>query len=77
MTRRMLDTKAAAERIGLAPATLETKRSRGGGPPYLKLGAKVVYSEEELERWLAARRRTSTADDRARQPRPTRKSRSA
>lgn len=57
-----LSTPAAAEYLGLSPATLETMRSRGGGPPFVKLGRRVVYQREDLDAWLAERRRTSTSD---------------
>jgi hypothetical protein len=57
-----LPTPLAADYLGLSPATLETLRSRGGGPAFLKLGRRVVYQREDLDKWLAERRRTSTSD---------------
>jgi predicted DNA-binding transcriptional regulator AlpA len=57
----LLDTRETAARAGLAPATLAKLRVRGGGPPFVKLGAKVLYPETELHAWLEAlQRRTST-----------------
>lgn len=56
------DTKAAAERLNLSPKTLDNWRSRGGGPPYYKLGGRIVYDDAEVDTWLAKRRRTSTSD---------------
>lgn len=47
---------------GLAPAILETLRSRGGGPPFVKLGRRVVYRREDLDSWLEERVRKSTSD---------------
>lgn len=58
----MKDTRAQAERIGLAPKTLDNWRSTGGGPPYYKIGGRVLYDDAEVDAWLAARRRTSTSD---------------
>ena len=58
----VLDTPMAAEYLGLSPATLETMRSRGGGPRFSKLGRRVVYRREELDRWLEERSRRSTSD---------------
>jgi hypothetical protein len=55
-------TPLAADYVGLSPATLETLRIRGGGPAFSKLGRRVVYSREDLDAWLAARRRQSTSD---------------
>lgn len=50
----------AAAHCGLAPATLATMRCRGSGPPYFKLGRRVVYSFRDLDSWLAARRVSNT-----------------
>ena len=58
-----LSTPWAAEYVGLSPATLEALRSRGGGPAFAKLGRRVVYRREDLDEWLAKRRRQSTSDD--------------
>ena len=55
-------TPDAALYLGLSPATLETMRSRGGGPQFVKLGRRVVYRREDLDVWLAARVRKSTSD---------------
>ena len=42
--------------------TLRSLRTRGGGPPYSKLGSKVVYIRRDIFAWLARGRRKSTAD---------------
>ncbi|MEM7482793.1 MAG: helix-turn-helix domain-containing protein [Acidobacteriota bacterium] len=52
----------AAEYLGLAPATLETMRSRGGGPPFVKLGRRVVYHREDLDAWMDERTRADTSE---------------
>jgi predicted DNA-binding transcriptional regulator AlpA len=54
------NTKAEADRLNLSPKTLENWRSIGVGPPFLKLGARVVYDEIEVDKWLAKQQRTST-----------------
>jgi hypothetical protein len=60
----LLDTFQAAERSKLARATLAKLRVFGGGPPYLKLGAKVVYDAADLETWIAAKgKRRSTSEE--------------
>jgi predicted DNA-binding transcriptional regulator AlpA len=56
------DTKEAAGRIGLKPHTLDNWRSLGVGPPFYKLGGRIVYDDTEVDAWLASRRRTSTSD---------------
>jgi len=58
----MLTTVLAASYLGLSPATLETLRTRGGGPPFVKLGRRVVYRRTDLDEWLAHRTRRSTSD---------------
>jgi hypothetical protein len=50
------DTKGQAERIGLRPKTLDNWRCMGIGPPYYKLGARVLYDDAETDAWLAERR---------------------
>jgi predicted DNA-binding transcriptional regulator AlpA len=61
--KRRLRTPEAAAFVGLSPSTLEKLRVTGSGPVYEKAGAKiVVYTFEELECWLAARRCHSTSD---------------
>jgi predicted DNA-binding transcriptional regulator AlpA len=60
--RTVLPTLHAATYLGLSPKTLETLRTRGGGPPFLKLGRRVVYRKADLDTWLAARVRRSTSD---------------
>ena len=59
----LLSTHAAADRTGLARQTLAKLRSIGGGPPFLKLGAKVFYPLAELEAWIGQHPlQTSTAN---------------
>lgn len=63
----LFDTFQAAERTNLARATLAKLRVLGGGPPFLKLGAKVLYAPEDLDAWIAAQgKRRSTTDAPAR-----------
>jgi hypothetical protein len=40
-----------ADILRLAPATLETMRSRGGGPEYLKVRSRVYYDLVAGIRW--------------------------
>jgi predicted site-specific integrase-resolvase len=57
----MLNTKQAAEYLGLAPVTLEAWRVRGGGPVYSKFGKAVRYSDESLDAFKKASQRTNTS----------------
>ena len=57
---RYLNTREAAEIVGMSPRTLEYYRTTGQGPAYFKLGGRVRYALEDIERWVHARRRYST-----------------
>jgi hypothetical protein len=58
-----MDTRTAAEFVGLSPRTLEKRRvTSSGDPPFLKLGRKVLYDRETLARWLDSKVRASTSD---------------
>lgn len=57
-----LNTEQAAAFLGLQPNTIVWWRWRGDGPCFYKVGRRVVYRPEDLRRWLAERRRTSTSD---------------
>jgi len=56
-----LDTPAAAIFSKLSPSWLEVLRVRGGGPPYRKIGRRVLYRLNELEAWIEAGRCEHTA----------------
>ncbi len=57
-----LDTPGAANFLKLSTSTLTKRRLTGGGPRYLKLGRRVVYSRSALDEWAHANERTSTSD---------------
>lgn len=63
MPVQLLDTFTAARRLGLARATLAKLRVIGGGPPFMKLGAKVLYAEADLDAWQSAQRRYRSTSD--------------
>ena len=42
--------------------TLRSKRTRGGGPPFVKHGSRVSYIRRDLFAYNQSRRRTSTSD---------------
>ena len=52
-----IDTREAAERLGLSPSTLARYRITGAGPWYYRFGGCVRYTETDLEAWAAGRRR--------------------
>lgn len=57
----LLDEYAAAEHLGVAPATMRKWRVYGDGPEYCKIGRRVRYRLSALDRFADAGRRTSTS----------------
>lgn len=59
---RLLNTKEAADYLGLSPRTLEGYRSRGGGPLYVAISRNVVrYRLSDLQAWVDERAVRHTA----------------
>jgi excisionase family DNA binding protein len=56
-----LTTAQAAHYSNVPAATLATLRSRGGGPPYIKLGSRVLYRKSDIDLWMEAGLRASTS----------------
>jgi len=54
---RKLDTKEAAQLLGIRPQTLQLWRSTNRHPdlPYIKVGTAVRYRLSDLEAWMASR----------------------
>jgi excisionase family DNA binding protein len=61
--RRFLTSNEAADRLGLSRSALEKWRVEGRGPLYLKIGRKVHYREEDLDSFIRACLRQSTAKE--------------
>ena len=60
---RLLNTEEAAKLLDMTPRFLESRRLRGGGPPYIRISTnRVKYSLADLMAWIAERRRTCTSD---------------
>lgn len=66
----LLSAEQAAELLGIHRQTLANWRVSGAGPRFIKLGARVLYSPEEITTWLADNTRTSTSDRGAEAPCP-------
>lgn len=62
MTIQLLHTKDTAKKLGVSPRTMEKWRVTGEGPVFHKFGSKVFYAEQDLDAWVASRRRRSTSD---------------
>lgn len=61
--RRILRQNGAAKYVGLAESTLEKFRSIGGGPRFVRLGARAVgYDLRDLDEWIERQKRSSTSE---------------
>ena len=59
----LMNETEAASRLGVAPKTLERWRSTGAGPLFVRIGSRHVrYTVEDIEAWIASRRRASLAE---------------
>ncbi len=53
MEKQMMDTKEAAEYLGVSFKTLQNKRSSiAGGPPFVRIGGRVLYRITDLEKYI-------------------------
>lgn len=60
---RLRSTMEPANFLTVDSGTLKRWRTKGGGPPYVKISAnRCRYSLEALKAWAAERTRRSTAD---------------
>ncbi len=59
---RLLNRTEAAHFLGISRRTLEKWAVTGDGPPFYKLGGRVLYDQSDLEDWIASKRRLSTSD---------------
>ena len=62
MSRPLLDTDRAARYLAVQKKTMCNWRTRGDGPPFLRIGRSVRYSPADLDAWLDARRFHSTSE---------------
>lgn len=46
------NTEEAAELVGLSVRTLQSRRSRGEGPPFIRVGRLCLYRYDDLKAWL-------------------------
>jgi hypothetical protein len=57
----MLNTKQAAAHCGISKSNLDKLRVYGGGPLYIKVGARVVYDRVDLDTWLIGKKVANTS----------------
>ena len=63
MVAELLNEHELAAFLRVSPRTLQNWRVTGGGPEFIKLGARVLYSREKITAYLEDRQRVSTSDD--------------
>jgi len=60
---KLLNVNEAAERLGVSASYLNKLRLRGGGgPAFMKLGARIAYDPSDLAKWLEEHKRRSTSE---------------
>ena len=57
-TKQLLSESQVAGLTGLSKGTLRTWRCRRKGPPFRKLGSRVMYDERDVAAWIASQPRT-------------------
>lgn len=60
--RRYLNTKQAAEYLGMSPKTLINMRITGKGPRYSKVSRRVIYDIADVDRWIVENKRRFTGE---------------
>jgi excisionase family DNA binding protein len=59
----LLTSHEAATLLRLSERTLERSRVSGFGPPFCKLGRRVLYRADDLDQWIAGRVVSSTSGE--------------
>lgn len=55
--QQLLTTKEASALLGVCVAWMCQKRKQiGAGPDFFRIGKKILYSKQEVERWRESRR---------------------
>lgn len=62
MHQEYINTKGASKDYKLSQSYLAKLRHFGGGPEYIKVGKRVLYSRKNFETWLKGKERTCTSD---------------
>lgn len=58
----LLTEDQVAEGLAMSSRTLQMWRLKGGGPPFVKLGAAVRYRPCDVEEWVRENTRVHTSD---------------
>jgi hypothetical protein len=63
--RQLLTVNEAAKYLRSGVSTLNKLRSSGGGPTFVKMHGRVIYCQDDLDRYVTTHRRKSTAEGKA------------
>jgi predicted DNA-binding transcriptional regulator AlpA len=58
----LLNQREASAALRVSERTLERNRLTGDGPPFVKIGRRVLYRQSDLDTWLASHTRHSTSE---------------
>jgi excisionase family DNA binding protein len=58
----LLTPKEAAKLLKVSLSWLAKARMRGDGPPFIKVGRAIRYSEAALVQWMKSQQRMSTSE---------------
>ena len=59
---KLLTPKEAADLLKVSPSWLAKARMRGDGPPFIKIGRSIRYSELGLLQWMKSHQDLSTSE---------------
>jgi len=58
----LLTAKEAASRLKVSLSWLAKARMRGDGPPYVRIGRSIRYTDATTLQWLRSQQRVSTSE---------------
>jgi predicted DNA-binding transcriptional regulator AlpA len=58
----LLTSKEVIKLFRVSPSWLAKARMRGDGPPYIRIGRSIRYSEATVVQWMKSRQRLSTSE---------------
>jgi predicted DNA-binding transcriptional regulator AlpA len=59
---RLLTPREATECLRVSTSWLAKARMRGDGPPYVKVGRNIRYTQAGITPWIKSRQRLSTSE---------------
>jgi excisionase family DNA binding protein len=51
----LLDEQQVMRLLRVSKRTLQRLRQKGNGPPHIKVGRRILYRRQAVEKWLEAR----------------------